>query len=93
MGGIAQVDVQAHCLALQGKVAAMLLHPRRAPWKQYMAAALDRAMPGTGILALLQATNRDLQAATRSGRLQSRHAAYIAAFKQVGLQQIGRAHV
>jgi len=86
-GGIAQVDVQAHCLALQGKVAAMLLHPSRACWKQFMIAALDRAMPGTGVLALLQASSRGVQAATRAGRLHSRHAGYIAAFTQVGLQR------
>ena len=31
--------------AMQAKVAARLLHPRRAPWKLFMAAAMERAMP------------------------------------------------
>ena len=52
-----------------------------------MTAALERAMPGTGVLALLQASSRGVQAATRWGRLHSRHAGYIAAFTQVGLQR------
>ena len=86
-GGMAQVDVRAHCLALQAKVGAMLLHPRTAAWKQFMAASLQRAMPDTGILALIQAKGAQVQVALRAGHLNARHAGYIAAFQQVGLHR------
>jgi hypothetical protein len=87
MGGMAQVDLQAHCLALQAKVAARLLHPRRAPWKLFMGARLEQAMPGLGTAALVQATTTAVSAAVRGGRLSQRHAGYVQAFQQVGLQR------
>ena len=87
MGGVAQVDIRTHCLALQGKVAAMLLHPRKAVWKQFMSAALNQALPGTGILALIQPKSNQVTAAVRAGRLSARHAGYIRAFQQVGVHR------
>lgn len=87
MGGLGQVDLQAHCLALQAKVAAQLLHPKRAPWKQFMAASLEQALPGLGAAALIQATSTPVRAAVRSASLSARHAGYIRAFQQVGLHR------
>lgn len=87
MGGLGQVDLQAHSLALQAKVAAALLHPCRATWKQFMAASLERAMPGLGAAALTLATRVVVSAAARSGSLNARHAGYVQAFQQVGLHR------
>ena len=87
MGGIAQVDVRTHGLAMQAKVAAMLLHPRRAAWKQFMTASLNQAMPGTGVLALVQTKSSQVAAALRAGSLCTRHAGYIKAFQQVGVHR------
>jgi hypothetical protein len=53
MGGITQVDLRAHGLAMQAKVGAMLLHPRRAAWKQFSTAILQQAMPDHGVLACM----------------------------------------
>ena len=87
MGGIAQVDLRAHGLAMQAKVGAMLLHPRQAAWKQFSTAILQQAMPDHGILALLHVKGSQVQAALRTGRLSRRHAGYIQAFRQVGLHR------
>jgi hypothetical protein len=35
-GGLRRADIPAQVMALHGKVAAMLLHPRRHPWKVLM---------------------------------------------------------
>ncbi len=44
--GLNRVDVVAQVHALQAKVAALLLHPRRHPWKVLMlAAAFTRQVP------------------------------------------------
>lgn len=87
MGGLGQVDLQAHCLALQAKVAAQLLHPKRAPWKQFMAASLEQALPGLGAAALTQSTRTAIRTAVQSGSLSARHAGYLQAFQQVGLHR------
>jgi hypothetical protein len=47
------VDVVAYLQALQAKVAALLLHPRRHPWKVLMKAAFSRQVPGLGAAVLL----------------------------------------
>jgi hypothetical protein len=86
-GGMAQVDIRAHGLALQAKVGAMLLHPRKAAWKQFMTAILKRAMPDAGALAFLHVKGSAVQAALRAGQLPTRHAGYIQAFQQVGLHR------
>jgi hypothetical protein len=44
MGGIAQVDLRAHGLAMHAKVGAMLLHPRQAALKQFSTAILQQAI-------------------------------------------------
>jgi hypothetical protein len=44
MGGVQRVDTPAQVQALQAKVAAMLLHPRRHAWKVLMQRAFQ---PGT----------------------------------------------
>ena len=87
MGGIRQVDIRAHASAMQAKVAAMALHPRRAAWKLFFTANLERALPGLGMAALVQQTHYPTSHARAQGRLSPRHAAYIDAFRQVGLQR------
>ena len=82
MGGLAQVDVMAHAIAMQAKVAARLLWPHRQPWKVYMQHAWERHMPGLGVAVLVQSTRH-----TRSAALNPRHALYIDAFSQVGLHR------
>jgi hypothetical protein len=52
-GGLNRVDVVAQVQALQAKVAALLLHPRRHPWKVLMQAAFNRQVPGLGYAVLL----------------------------------------
>ncbi len=42
------MDVVSQVQALQAKVAALLLHPRRHPWKVLMRAAFSRHVPGLG---------------------------------------------
>lgn len=87
MGGIGQVDIRAHAAAMQAKVAAAALHPQRAAWKLFFAANLQRALPGLGMAALVQQTHTPTSTAKAQGRLNPRHAAYIDAFRQVGLQR------
>ena len=82
MGGLAQVDVRAHAVAMQAKVAARLLWPHRQPWKVYMQHAWERHLPGLGVAVLVQSTRH-----TRSAALNARHALYIDAFSQVGLHR------
>ena len=88
MGGIGQVDIRAHASAMQAKVAAAALHPRRVPWKLFFAANLERALPGLGLAVLVQQTHHPTSQAKMQGRLNARHAAYIDAFRQVGLQRL-----
>lgn len=52
-GGLGRVDVPSQVRALQAKVAAMLLHPRRHPWKVLMSNAFKRAFPSLGVAALV----------------------------------------
>ena len=80
MGGIGHVDVQAHITAMQAKVAAALLHPRRHAWKQFMRANLERQAPGLGCRVLVQRGVSRLPAG-----LSVRHAAYAKAFQQLGV--------
>jgi len=84
MGGIGQVDIRAHTAAMQAKVAAAALHPRRAAWKQFFAANLQRQLPGLGLAALVQQSHHPTSQAKAQGRLGARHAAYIDAFRQAG---------
>jgi hypothetical protein len=85
MGGSGQVDVRAKAAAMQAKVAAALLHPRRAAWKVLMRANLQRALPGLGEAVLLQQSRLPVQQAVAQGRLSQRHAAYIEGFQQCGI--------
>ena len=87
LGGAGQVDVRAHGLALQAKVGAMLLHPSKAAWKQFMTATLLSALPEAGVLVLIQAKRAHVQQAVRAGRLSARHAGYITAFHRIGLHR------
>ena len=65
----------------------MAPHPRRAAWKLFFTANLERALPGLGMAALVQQTHYPTSHARAQGRLSPRHAAYIDAFRQVGLQR------
>lgn len=47
-GGLRRADIPAQVMALHGKVAAMLLHPRRHPWKVLMRRAFERMHPALG---------------------------------------------
>jgi hypothetical protein len=87
MGGSGQVDARAHAAAMQARTAAALLHPRRAAWKPFMRANLQRASPGLGEAVLVQQSKVPLQTAVRQGRLQQRHAAYVEAFQRVGIHR------
>jgi hypothetical protein len=53
LGGLRRADVPAQVLALHGKVAAMLLHPRRHPWKVLMRRAFERLHPALGPAVLV----------------------------------------
>ena len=90
LGGLGQVDLAAHFAGLQAKVAAQLLHPRRAAWKPLMAAAFERALPGIGTAVLLQ--QGKCFGAANLQRLSPRHQQYVAAFQQVGVhRKVGHA--
>jgi hypothetical protein len=52
-GGLGRVDLEAQVTALQAKVAALALHPRRHPWKRLFQAAMERAHPLLGLAALV----------------------------------------
>jgi hypothetical protein len=86
-GGIASVDVKAHITSMQAKVMAALLHPHRHAWKQLMRANLELASPGVGVRMLLQPPASGQAAAAQRGRLNPRHAAHVAAFREVGLHR------
>ena len=87
MGGIRQVDVRARARAMQAKVAAAALHPRRAAWKPFFAATLRRALPDLGEAALVQQAQGPISTAMRQGRLGQRHAAYVHAIQGVGIHR------
>jgi hypothetical protein len=90
-GGIGHVDVAAHVTAMQGKVAASLLHPHQQPWKLFMRANLEREAPGVGVRLLVQQPRAGGPAAA-GPRLNPRRAAYVAAFRALGLhRQLGHA--
>ena len=83
MGGIGLVDLTAHVQALQAKVAALLLHPRRFAWKSLMAASFAQAFPGLGpaVLARQCCTHRVPAA------LPARHQDHLKAFARVGVHR------
>ena len=85
MGGVAQVDLEAFNHALRAKVPAMLLHPRRRPWKPLMAAAFQRACPGLGLGVLVQQTRCYGTAAPRA--LSVRHASYVQSLRELGIHR------
>ena len=68
LGGLRRADIPAQVMALHGKVAAMLLHPRRHPWKVLMRRAFERAHPALGP-AVLVSQLRPSAGEGRSGRL------------------------
>jgi hypothetical protein len=47
-GGVQRADIPAQVQALQAKVAAMLLHPRRHAWKVLVQRAFQRYVPALG---------------------------------------------
>ena len=53
LGGLQRADVPLQVEALQAKLAAMLLHPKRHPWKVLMRRAFERQVPGLGPAALV----------------------------------------
>lgn len=83
MGGLAHVDLGVYVSALQGKVAAALLHPARRQWKGLMSAAFERAAPGVGVAGLLQQVPCAGVAALRS--LGGRHASYLPVLRGAGV--------
>ena len=83
MGGIALVDLEAHTQALQAGVAAMLLHPKRLPWKGLMAASVHKAFPGVGLAVFVQHCSHH----RLPPRLPARHGAYLRAFRQLGIHR------
>lgn len=93
-GGLARADIPAQVTALQAKVAAMLVHPRRHSWKVFMRSAWQRAFPGEGEGVLV---SRRLPA--RRGSLSARHLGYWRAFhalrphRVVQPGQLSTAHV
>jgi exonuclease III len=89
MGGVAQVDLEAFNHALRAKVPALLVHPKRRPWKALMAAAFERACPGVGVGLLVQQTQCYGTAAARA--LSPRHASYVQSLRQLGIHR-GLAH-
>lgn len=74
-GGLGRVDVDAQVSALQAKVAAMALHPRRHPWKLLLRAALDRAHPRLGT-AVLVSRRRPTAGGFAEGPLSPRQLGY-----------------
>ena len=83
MGGIALVDLEAHTQALMAKIVAMLLHPKRLPWKGLMAASFCKAFPGVGLAVFVQ--HCVLSRLPQS--LPVRHGAYLRAFRQLGVHR------
>jgi hypothetical protein len=84
MGGIGLVDLPVFVRALQAKVAAMLMHPRRVPWKLYMRFALRRQFPGLGMAVLVQ-RSMEWPRAHQLQQLSQRHQEYAKAFRHLPL--------
>ena len=84
LGGLAATDLPAQVSALQAKVAAALLHPRRTPWKQLMRAALDRELPDQGVYALVHWH----RGSTSANTLSPRRKGYIDGLHSVGVHRI-----
>jgi hypothetical protein len=55
LGGLRRADIPAHLMALNAKVsaAALVLHPKRHPWKVLMRRAFQRMLPNLGAAALV----------------------------------------
>ena len=85
MGGLGQPDLEAHVTALQAKVPALLLHPRRTPWKSLAAAAYQRAFPRYGTAVLVQQV--PCCGAARASLLPPRHEHYLRSFRRLGLHR------
>ena len=86
-GGLAVVDIRSQLDALQAKIIAKLIHPRRHPWKPLMAAAITAAAPPhLGVaLPFFTAAALPARAERRSGRpaLVPRHADYLHAMRRM----------
>lgn len=76
MGGMGMVDLPAFVQALQGKVIAMLLHPKAAPWKALMRWALGAGFPEQGLRVVLHRP----RVSQRPESVSSRHMAALRAF-------------
>lgn len=68
MGGLRRADIPVQLGALHAKVAALMLHPRRHPWKMLMRRAFERMVPGLGPAALVSQL-RPVRSVGRSERL------------------------
>jgi hypothetical protein len=81
------VDIRVQLDALQAKLVARLLHPRRHPWKVLMAAAITSAAPRhLGVaLPFFSSAALPVRAARRAGRpaLLPRHAEYLRAMRRM----------
>ena len=85
MGGLAIADVRAHRQALEGKVAAAFLHPRRMPWKQLMAAGIQHKVPSLGLRVVIKVQKDPNKPGKDLIRLNPRHRSYIAGMHRAGL--------
>ncbi len=94
LGGLCRADIPAQIMALQAKVAAMLLHPQRHPWKVLMRRAFVRAHPALGP-ALLVSQLHPVAAPGRSARLLSYWRALhaLAPSRLVRPEQLSAGHV
>ena len=83
LGGLRRADIPLQVSALHAKVAALLLHPRRHPWKVLMRRAFQRMVPSLGP-AVLVAQQRPALCVGRSSRL----VAYWRAFRALGPRRL-----
>jgi len=88
LGGLARADVATHVTALHAKVAALLMHPRRHPWKALMGRAFQRMCPDLGSAVLVA----QLQPRAAPGRV-ARHVAYWRAMRALSPQRLVRPDV
>ena len=87
-GGLARADVPTHIMALHAKVAAMLVHPGRHPWKTLMHRAFLRMSPRLGTAVLVA----QLQPRAAPGR-SVRHLAYWRALRALSPRRLVRPEV
>jgi hypothetical protein len=84
-GGLAAVDVRTQLDALQAKIVARLVHPRRHPWKAIMEAAITECAPAHLGVALPFFMGAPLPRRPTGGRpaMLQRHSDYVAAMRRM----------